>query len=341
MTEEINTVTYPYPPGAPQVPGYPPQQPGFPSPPAQGGYPAQQPGFPPQYGQQAPPAGPYGYPAQQPGFPAPGQQPPAPELAQGTLDAFWSQPSTGGGAALKFEQVGTTHVGVVSRAVTDSDVQQQTQVGSNLPAFFKDGRPKFVMKVPLQVRSDATHPDGIAQWFCSGQASQELVRAMGEAGAPQGPPEAGAVIAVTFTGTRSAGPGMNPAKNYQVHYWRPGDPAGMQYAAQCGVPTAIAPATAHVPAAPAAPQAQPPAQQYAQQQQQYAPPAAAAAPPMAPPPPPAAVPQPPPPAPAPAPAATGMPAPPVPSTDGMTPEQQQLLAQLLGQQQGAPAVPAA
>lgn len=329
-----------YAPQQPQMPGYPTQQQQYAPPPPQ----AYQ---PPPMGYPAPQ-----YPAAQPGYPmppqgyGPPQQAPAPELATGTLDAFYSQPSSGGGAALKFEQVGAMHVGVVARAITNGDIQQQTVVGSNAPAFFKDGRPKFVMKVPLQVASSPAHTDGLAQWFCAGQARDELVRAMAAVGAPEGPPEAGAVVAITFVSTRSAGPGMNAAKTYQVSYFRPGDPTGMQYAAQCGVPTAIAPAAAapQAPAeqpAPAAPQYQAPAPPpAAPQQPQYAPPAPpvpqqqAPQQPM-PPAPPAQQPQPP--------APPAQPAPPVATPAGLPqldPAQQQLLAGLVGRQQ-LPAAPVA
>jgi hypothetical protein len=323
-----------YAPQQPQMPGYPPQ-------PAAPQYaPAPPQAYqPPPMGYPAPQ-----YPAQQPGYPmppygAPQQQAPAPELATGTLDAFYSQPSSGGGAALKFEQVGAMHVGVVARAITNGDIQQQTVVGSNAPAFFKDGRPKFVMKVPLQVASSPAHTDGLAQWFCAGQARDELVRAMAAAGAPEGPPEAGAVVAITFVSTRSAGPGMNAAKTYQVAYFRPNDPTGMQYAAQCGVPTAIAPAAAapQAPAEqpPAAPQFQAPAPPATPQQPQYAPPAPPQAPQQAMPPAPPVqqqMPQPP--------AAQAQPpappvAPPVAVPNGLPPldaNQQQLLAGLTGQQ---------
>ncbi len=314
-----------YAPQQPQMPGYPPQQQQYAPAPA-----AYQ---PPPMGYPQPQ-----YPAQQPGYPMPPQgyappQQPTPELATGTLDAFYSQPSSGGGAALRFEQVGAMHVGVVARAITNGDIQQQTVVGSNAPAFFKDGRPKFVMKVPLQVAASPAHADGLAQWFCAGQARDELVRAMAAAGAPEGPPEAGAVVAITFVSTRSAGPGMNAAKTYQVVYFRPDDANGMNYAAQCGVPTAIAPAAAapQAPAAPAQPQYRPPAPPAAPQQPQYAPP------PQSPPVPQQAMP------PAPQAQTPAQPAPPVPQAPAglpqLDPAQQQLLAGLVGQ--GLPAAPVA
>lgn len=143
-----------------------------------------------------------------------------PPLAQGSLDDFFNQPSVGGGPALKFE-VGTRIQCVVSRQVTNADIQQQTQPGSNLPAFYKDGRPKFVMRVSVNLPPSQTYPDGQAQWWVSGGGRDELVRAMAEAGAPDGPPEKGAGLIIECTGTRGGGAGMNPAKVYRVQYFRP------------------------------------------------------------------------------------------------------------------------
>ncbi len=192
-------------------------------------YPGQQ--FPgqPQYPGYAP--APQGYPQ-----PAPQQ---GAQLAAGSIDDFFSQPSVGGGPALKFD-VGTVHVGIVARAVSNADIQQQTNPSNGQPAFYKDGRPKFVMRVPLQVQPTQLHPDGQAQWYVSGGARDELVRAMAESGAPAGPPEAGAAIRVECTGTRPAGVGMNPAKVYKVVYRRP--------AGAAAAPTTAAPVVVQAPA---------------------------------------------------------------------------------------------
>lgn len=205
-----------FPPPAAPPQGYPPQQPQYPPAPPQP-YPPQQPmqyppAAPPQF--QQPPQG-YGYPQA-----APVATPPP---VAGTLDQFYSQPSTGGGAALSFEQVGQSYVGIVTRAIGDGDIQQQTNTSNGQPASFRDGRPKFVMKVPLQMHPTAAYPDGLAQWWVKGVARDELARAMAEAGAPEGPPEAGAIIQITFTGTRPSGPGMNPTKLVAVTYQRPRD----------------------------------------------------------------------------------------------------------------------
>lgn len=232
-------------PGQPQFPGQAQQ---YPAQPQQGGYAPV--GVPQGYGHQLPP-----------------QAAPVTPPASGSLDDFFSQPSVGGGPALKFE-VNTTHVGLVARPVTNADIRQQTIPGSNAPATYRDGRPKWVMVVPLVVQQSPAYPEGQAQWYVAGGARDELVRAMAEAGAPAGPPEAGALISITCTGTRSSGPGMNPAKVYKIVYQRP---EGAATAAATPEPVAEAPAPAAPSTTPAvqapAPTApQPPADMSPEQQ---------------------------------------------------------------------------
>jgi hypothetical protein len=247
---------YPPQPTAPPVQQYPmpqayPQQPAYPQP--------QQ--FAPQY------------PVQQ-GYPAPMMAPPQQPLAQGSIDDFFNQPSAGGGKSLTFpnQQFGTRYIGIVTRALGTGDIQQQTNT-QGVPQFFKDGRPKFVMKVPLQMQPSAAYPDGLATWFVKGQARDELVRAMAEAGAPAGPPEAGSIIDITYTNDRQAGAGMNPAKQFAVVYTRPS-----------GETSSPAPAAQAAPAPVAQPPVPPVYGQVPQQPpaQQYAPPATPQAPPQQP-----------------------------------------------------------
>lgn len=182
----------------------------------------------PQYPQQYPPQNPYPQqpaPVQQPypqqPAPAPAQQP-AQQLASGSLDKFWEQPSAGSKAwSFHNKPDGTTYVGIVERPISDADIRQQTDPQSGQPKYFKDGRPMFVMVVPLIVQPDAEFPEGKASWWVRGQSRDELARAMAEAGAPTGPPEAGATITVTKTGERPSGPGRNPSYVYAVRYQRP------------------------------------------------------------------------------------------------------------------------
>lgn len=236
---------------------------------------------PPQYAAPPMPYAPQQYaPA---GYPAP---PPAPPLANGSLDAFYQQPSTGGGKALAFNNPGDRFVGVVVRDVTDGDVQQQTDT-TGRPQTYRDGRPKFVMRVPLQMQPSPERPDGLAQWYVKGAARDELARAMGEHG-ESGAPKGGAVVDVTFTHTRQSGAGLNPAKMFRVVYTPAGQqPAAPQQYAPPQPPAAPLPPVQQppanyppAPAQPAAPAFMPPAQQsapqYAQAPQPPVPPAPAA-----------------------------------------------------------------
>lgn len=269
----------------------------YPQQPPQGGYPNG--GFvPPTYPPQQAPPQQYAYPPQAPPqqyaqYPP---QAPVPPAAPGSLDAFYSQPSSAGGPSLKFNgrPIGTSYSFVVARAITDNDVRQQTDQ-SGRPVTFKDGRAKWILVVPIKINPSQEFPEGTASWWVKGQANDELTRAMAEAGAPAGPPEAGAAISVTLVGHRPI-PGMNPAHIYQIRYLRPAGAAPVEQAK-------------HEPAqVPAQPDVQAP-----QQVQQPVP--TAPVPQQAPP-----VHQP---APAPQQAAQ-------PSTDGMSAEQLALLQKLTG-----------
>lgn len=189
----------------PQQPGYPPQQPQQYAPPVQQPYPPQ------------------AYPAQQyapPQYAAPQQAPAGPPPAAGSLDDFYNQPSASSGPSLSFKdkQIGFQYVGVVARDVTNADVQQMTDFTTKAPLFYRDGRPKFAMKVPLRVQPSPEFPEGEASWYVKGQARDELVRAMAEAKASEPAPKAGATIVITLAGRRPSGAGMNPANVFQVQY---------------------------------------------------------------------------------------------------------------------------
>ncbi|MDM4722777.1 hypothetical protein QTQ03_25425 [Micromonospora sp. WMMA1363] len=183
-------------------------QPQYPTQPMMPQFP-QQPGYPQAPAPQAPAV--YGGPQYVP------QQP----LPQGTIDGFFAQPSSGGGPSWKFNgrPIGTSYAGIVARPVTNADVRAQTN-NARVPQTYKDGRPKLVMVVPMQVQPSPEYPDGVAGWWVKGQARDELARAMAEAGAPAGAPEAGAAIRVTLTGQRAV-PNMNPQLLYRVEYVRP------------------------------------------------------------------------------------------------------------------------
>lgn len=202
---------YPQQPQQPPMPQYP-QQPPMQAPPA--AY-APAPGYPPQgYATQYPPLQPYA------GHAYP-QQPQLPPPPAGTLDDFFDQPGGGAGPSWKFKDkpINTWYIGTVARDITNADIQAQTEPGTGRVLTFKDGRTKFVMVVPMVFAPSQEFPDGQAGWYVKGQARDELARAMSAAGAPQGPPEAGATIRVTLTAHRSTP--MGTAFTYQVEYWRP------------------------------------------------------------------------------------------------------------------------
>lgn len=238
-------------PAAPQA-QFPQHQPGYGAPPQT---PAPQ-GYPTAGYQQFAPQMPQGYAPQQYGQP---QQPAAPPV-NASLDDFFNQPPTGWGPAWSWKDMpmGTTYIGIVARPLTNADVTPQTIPGTNTIATFRDGRPQLVMRVPMNVQPDAKFADGKAQWYVQGQASTELARAMAEVGAPAGPPEVGAIIAVTKSGERKNSFGTMSAQ-YTVRYQRPEGAAqtAPQVPAQASAPVVEQPAAA--PAAPQVPQAPAPA----------------------------------------------------------------------------------
>lgn len=248
------------------------------------------PGYPPQvYPGQAPPTQ---YPPQTYGMPVGPQQPQAPALIQGSLADFYGQRSSGGGKSISFKDkpIGFEYLMLVSRAITTGDVEQQTEINSDRPAFFKDGRPKFVLKVPVKIAPSPEYPDGIARWFVQGASRDELTRAMTEAGVPldtEGrpqPPEAGAVIHIQLTGLRPV-PNMSPAKVIAVRYWRPSDPYAAQVAQFLSSAPVQAPAAVQQMQQAPAPQYAPASVQQYAAQPQYAPQPQAAPAPQPPPPP--------------------------------------------------------
>ncbi len=221
--------------------GYPPQQ-GY----AQPGYPPQQ-GYPPAFPQQ-------GY------APQVAPQAPAQPLANGSLDDFYAQPSSSSGPGIKWtnpdgsqKPIGTSYTGTVARDVTHGDVQQITNP-QGVPQFYRDGRPKFQMKVPLKLQHPE-FPDGEATFYVKGQAKDELTRAMTALGL-DGSPKGGDVIRVTLV-QRRPNPGMQPTNVVQIDYHRPdgGQSAQGQPAQQVQQPV---PTEAPSPVAVAQPQVQQP-----------------------------------------------------------------------------------
>jgi hypothetical protein len=234
---------------------------------APGGYVPQ---APPQQYQPPAPQYPQAPPQQytQPAYPQPYGAPQAPpqQAAQGSLDAFYSQPSAASGPSVSWsttvngvvqqKPLGTTYAGIVARDVTHADIQQDSDPKTGALKTYKDGRPKFFMKVPLKVQPSPEFPEGEATWYVRGQARDELVRAMSEAGInePGAAPKGGDAVSVTLVERRPPrnGQGM-PANVVQVRYQR------------AGVTGAPSPAPVAQPQAPAP--VQPPVSEPVQYQQ--------------------------------------------------------------------------
>lgn len=221
---------------APQAPVSPPQ--------AQ----FQQPQYAPQY-------------APQPQFaqPAPQVAAPEPVLARGTLEDFWDQPSvTGGGAGVtKFfngKQQGHWLDMIVSRDLLHSDTRQQTDI-NGVPQAYKDGRPKFVLIIPVTVTasSDGSHgsffPEGNATIWVKGALKDEFARALAAAGMRE--IKGGTRIIMTGAGEKPSNrPGFSATKLYQINLFAPD---GQVATVQVAQPVQEAPAPVPAPGLPAAP----------------------------------------------------------------------------------------
>jgi len=243
-------------------------------------YPQQQYPQAPQSYQNPPVQQPYGQQPQVPQFPqqgyqAPPQTPAGPPPAQGTLDAFYSQPTSASGPSIAWsvngqqKPLGTSYAGIVARDIIDADVQQDSDPKTGQLKTYRDGRPKFFMKVPLKVQASPEFPEGEATWYVRGQSREELARAMGEAGV-SGSPKGGDAIRITLVDRRPSRGGGMPANIVQVQY-QPANPG------QGTVPAAAAPAPAQPTQAEQQfqqPQAPVPAQSVPQGAPQFAQPAA-------------------------------------------------------------------
>lgn len=203
-------------------PQYPPQQP-------QPAYPPQQPQYPPQQPQQQPQ-----YPPQQGYYPPPPQYqaPPPPPVPQTTIDDFYDQPAASGKSiAGWFQTPGQSISGIVARPISKADTRPQTDMQTKQPRYYSDHRPMVTMTIPLLVQATADFPDGRAAWIINASDRDDLSTAMRAAGVPENakgnmpPPEAGALITVTFVGYKQI-PGFGaPKKVKKITYQRPGNVA--------------------------------------------------------------------------------------------------------------------
>lgn len=241
-------MTYPQFPQQPQQPYNPYAQPAPQyAPPAQ--FPGMQ-GVPPAYGGYAP----------QPQAPAYQGPPPA----QGTLGQFFNAPSSeSSGPGISWtdkitkaeKPLQSAYAVVVVRDAKDADVRQQTtmatQVEPSKPKFYRDGQPMFELVIPVKVQATPEFPDGLATWYIRGQARDELIRAMTEAGAPKpGQPMAGDMALMTLVQRKPSRGGGRPANIVAIQY-HVADPNRVPEAP--AAPAAEAPAAAQAQWEPAAP----------------------------------------------------------------------------------------
>lgn len=219
--------------------------------------------FPPQYTTVP------GY-AQQPQYAPqqyaqPQQAAPAPQLARGTIEDFFNQPSGGmGGVSVTKYFAGRVqgswiHLRVL-KDITNADVRQQTDI-NQVPQTFKDGTPKFVLIIPVQVigSGDSQHPsvftEGVGSLWVKGLLKDELTRAMTAGGDPTGIPKAGSEIVMISAGEKPSNrAGFSATKLYQLQYQAPvADPTAQSASAIPAAAVVPAPVTPPAPAVPPVP----------------------------------------------------------------------------------------
>lgn len=228
----------------------------------------------PDYRGNPPAPQPQAQPQPNQGYSNPAAVTPAPQLARGTLEDFYNQPTGGSAPSITSKFFNKRAMGSwlqleVTRDVTNADVRQQT-TPQGQPQTFRDGRPKFVLVVPVKVTgsSDGTHvaefPDSEGSLWVKGTLADELRRAMTAAGDPSGYPKGGAQIVMQSAGEKaSRTPGFSATKLYALQYAGPVGVAAEAYANQQPDLQAVAQAanpvnpTTQIPQIPSAPAAAP------------------------------------------------------------------------------------
>lgn len=211
------------------------------------------------------------------GYSNPAAAQPQAQLARGTLEDFYNQPTGGSAPSVTSKFFNKRPQGSwlqleVLNDVTNADVRQQ-MTPQGQPQTFRDGKPKFVLVVKVKVTgsSDGTHPaefpDGEATVWVKGVLADELRRAMTAAGDPSGYPKGGAVIVMQSAGEKaSRTPGFSATKLFALQYAGPvgvaaeaiANPAS-QAAAPQAVSTPAVPVTASAPVPSPAPSVTAPA----------------------------------------------------------------------------------
>ena len=194
---------------------------------------------------------------------------PAPELARGTFDDFFSQPSAsngGKGATSYFRgkagplrPKGSWIQFTVDRDITNADVSQMTKFGTNVPETWQygpmAGKPKFQLIIPATVVASGDNQHGqvfengaVKLYLKPGVVTDSFRAALAAAGEPSGLPKAGSVITMIM-GDEKPNKSGNPTQLYDFQYQAPQSVP----TAPAEAPAPAAPVAAPVPSAPAAP----------------------------------------------------------------------------------------
>ncbi len=151
----------------------------------------------------------------------------------------------GGATSAKFDTIGVTVGGVISRV---GEPMQQRDFTTSAPKFWDDGRP--MMQLPVDVKTDLRDPeqpedDGTRTLYIRGEMQKAIREAVRKAGA-KGLREGG-TLTVTYSGDGVVKQrGMNPPKLYTATYLAP---TAAQADAFIGGTPAPAPAQRVAPAA--------------------------------------------------------------------------------------------
>lgn len=134
----------------------------------------------------------------------------------------------GGGRAAKFENIGDKVKGII----TDVDVVQQTDMDTNQPLTWADGRPRMQLVVTLETGERVDdNDDGMRKVYAKGgryevaegtgtSMKDAIADAVKKAGS--GSLDAGGTLVVAHTGlAKRTNRGFNPAKLYRAQYEAP------------------------------------------------------------------------------------------------------------------------
>lgn len=132
----------------------------------------------------------------------------------------------GGVPSAKFERINDSVVGTI----TDQEVRQQTDLDTNKPLFWDDGRPRMQLVVTLQtdLRDDGDD-DGLRRLYVKGKsltdAVREAVRLAGARGL-----ETGGRLKVAYVGDGvPSKKGFTAPKLYLAEYARPSQQAATEF----------------------------------------------------------------------------------------------------------------